>query len=128
VLVFLIAHPKKMDKDAAGHTRVPSLYDISGSAHFYNKTDYGIVVHRQFTNENTMLNKVDVYWSKIKFKHLGEQGVTKLEYDYDTGRFAPTQVFDKTNWLIKNVQQQVMDYTEPDKTDFEWERRDNVPF
>jgi len=128
VLVFLIAHPKKMDKDNAGHTRVPSLYDISGSAHFYNKTDYGIVVHRQFTNENTMLNKVDVYWSKIKFKHLGEQGATKLEYDYETGRFAPTQVFDKTNWLIKNVQQQVMDYTETDKTEFEWERRDNVPF
>lgn len=128
VLVFLVAHPKKMDKDAAGHTRVPSLYDISGSAHFYNKTDYGIVVHRQFTNENTMLNKIDVYWSKIKFKHLGEQGATKLEYDYETGRFAPTQVFDKTNWLIKNVQQQVMDYTEPDKKDFEWERRDNIPF
>ena len=93
VLVFLIAHPKKMDKDAAGHTRVPSLYDISGSAHFYNKADYGIIVHRQFTNENTMLNKIDVYWSKIKFKHLGEQGQTKMEYDYDTGRFAPTTNF-----------------------------------
>lgn len=123
ILVFLIAHPKKMDKDAAGHTRVPSLYDISGSAHFYNKTDYGIIVHRQFTNENTMLNKIDVYWSKIKFKHLGEQGQTKMEYDYETGRFAPSTNFDKSNWLIGNVKQQIIDYTQS-----EWQQRDSVPF
>lgn len=127
VLVFLVAHPKKMDKDAAGHTRVPSLYDISGSAHFYNKTDYGIIVHRQFNNENIMQNEIDVYWSKIKFKHLGDQGVTKLKYDYETGRFAPTTSFDKSNWLTENVQQQVMNYTEPDKKDFSWERDENTP-
>ena len=64
VLVILVAHPKKMDKDAAGHTRVPSLYDISGSAHFYNKTDYGIIIHRQFNNENVMQNEIDVYLVK----------------------------------------------------------------
>ena len=30
ILIFLVAHPRKMQK---GET--PSLYDISGSAHFY---------------------------------------------------------------------------------------------
>jgi len=122
VIVFLVAHPKKMDKDGNGKIRVPSLYDISGSANFYNKTDYGIVVHRQFTDNNTMLNKIDVYWSKIKFKHLGEQGMSKLDYDYETGRFN-TGVEDKINWLNKSVEQKIIDYTEP-----LWQQRENSPF
>ena len=44
ILIFLVAHPKKMNKDASGKISVPSLYDISGSANFFNKTDYGITV------------------------------------------------------------------------------------
>ena len=66
-------------------------------------------------------------WSKIKFKHLGEQGVTRLKYDYDTGRFAQTTAFDKSNWLTENVKQQVMTYNEPEKKDFTWERDENTP-
>lgn len=121
VLVFLVAHPKKMEKDGSGKTRVPSLYDISGSANFYNKTDYGIVVHRQVSSENTMLNKVEVYWSKIKFKHLGEQGKTDLQYDYETGRFY-TAAPNKSNWLTENVQQAIINYSEQS-----WERDENTP-
>jgi len=56
VLVFLIAHPKKMNKSANGKIEVPSLYDISGSANFYNKTDYGITVHRSTDDQNVMQN------------------------------------------------------------------------
>ena len=123
VLVFLVAHPKKMDKDGNGKTRVPSLYDISGSANFYNKTDYGIIVHRQVSNENTMLNKIEVFWSKIKFKHLGEQGKTDLQYDYATGRFyanAPNT----GNWLSENTQQSIINYSEQS-----WEKDENAaPF
>jgi len=122
VLVFLVAHPRKMDKDGNGKTRVPSLYDISGSANFYNKTDYGIVVHRQVSDNNTMLNKIEVYWSKIKFKHLGEQGMSKLDYDYETGRFSFVS-FDKSNWLSKSIEQKIINYTEPT-----WEQTDTVPF
>jgi twinkle protein len=122
IIVFLVAHPRKMDKEANGKMRVPSLYDISGSANFYNKTDYGIVVHRQVTENNTMLNKIEVYWSKIKFKHLGEQGMSKLEYDYETGRFSAGS-FDKNNWLTKNIEQKIIDYTETT-----WEQRDEAPY
>ena len=43
VHVWLVAHPKQM-QDYKGHA--PNLYDISGSAHFMNKADCGIVVHR----------------------------------------------------------------------------------
>lgn len=98
VLIFLVAHPKKMSK-VDGKIDVPSLYDISGSANFYNKTDYGITVHRKTTSENVMLNEVNVYFQKIKYKHLGRQGIISLEYDYEIGRFNQGGR-DRGNWLI----------------------------
>ncbi len=36
----------------------PNLYDISGSAHFINKTDNGIVVHRNYDPEKGPPNRV----------------------------------------------------------------------
>jgi twinkle protein len=98
VLVFLVAHPKKMNKG-----EVPTLYDISGSANFYNKTDYGITIHRKVGDEGTMINEVDAYIQKIKYKHLGNQGVINLKYDYDTGRFNPSVWCDLSNWLLPNI-------------------------
>ena len=95
ILLILVAHPKKMSKG-----EVPTLYDISGSANFYNKTDYGLTVHRKVGEEGTMINEVDVYFQKIKYKHLGQQGVVNLKYDYDTGRFNPGVGCDLSNWLI----------------------------
>ena len=97
VLIFLIAHPKKMNK-IEGKIDVPSLYDISGSANFYNKTDYGITVHRKTDSDNVMINEVNVYFQKIKYKHLGKQGIVSLNYDYETGRFNQAGD-DKGNWL-----------------------------
>ncbi|EFJ50968.1 hypothetical protein VOLCADRAFT_88130 [Volvox carteri f. nagariensis] len=42
VHVWLVAHPKSMEEWDGGP---PTMYDISGSAHWYNKADMGIVVH-----------------------------------------------------------------------------------
>lgn len=94
VLVFLVAHPTKLQKG-----EIPTLYSISGSANFYNKTDYGFTVHRQLGDNNVMTNSVQVHWQKIKFKHLGKQGVSELDYNFINGRFDPAGVFDNTNWL-----------------------------
>lgn len=45
VHVWIVAHPTKMPKDKeTGVYQPPRLYDISGSAHFYNKADNGITV------------------------------------------------------------------------------------
>jgi hypothetical protein len=46
-----------------------------------------------------MNNSVQVHWQKIKFKHLGKQGVSELDYNFINGRFDPARVFDNTNWL-----------------------------
>jgi len=114
ILIFLVAHPKKMNKTGTGKIEVPSLYDISGSANFYNKTDYGITVHRITNDENVMQNEVDVYFQKIKYKHLGKQGIVHLNYDYISGRFNQAGN-DQSNWLIKNEateNQTTIDYYE----------------
>jgi len=121
VLVILVAHPRKMDKDGENKTRVPSLYDISGSANFYNKTDYGIIVHRDTDGNNAMVDKVRVYFSKIKFKHLGRQGLVQMMYDKDTGRFY-TAIPDTGNWLKEEIKQQVLSYSEQI-----WDRDDQTP-
>ncbi|MFA7361909.1 MAG: hypothetical protein WC139_12830, partial [Candidatus Kapaibacterium sp.] len=93
-----------MQKNAAGCFEVPTLYDINGSANFYNKCDYGFTVHRHTDNNNIMINEVEVHWQKIKFKHLGEQGITDLKYNYVNGRFEDNNktFWDNTNWLIKD--------------------------
>lgn len=47
VHLIVVAHPSKQLKDQDGLYRVPTLYDISDSSHWYNKADIGIVVHRK---------------------------------------------------------------------------------
>ena len=128
VLLFLVAHPRKMGKEGNGKISIPSLYDINGSANFYNKTDYGFTVYRKSDEQNILINEVQIYWQKIKFKYLGHTGISELKYNYVNGRFQRNCNWDNSNWLVKQAEQQVMNYIEPDKTEFEWERRDNVPF
>jgi hypothetical protein len=98
--VFLVAHPYKMING-----EIPSLYSISGSAHFYNKADYGFVVNRQSNDDNIMTPVVDVYWKKIRFKRFGMQGISKLIYNKKNGRYeisgSDVLDWDNTNWLLK---------------------------
>ena len=46
VHLIVVAHPAKMARGKDGKYPVPSLYDLSDSAHWSNKADIGIVVHR----------------------------------------------------------------------------------
>ena len=55
VHVWFVAHPRQL-RDWKG--QAPNLYDISGSAHFINKADNGIVVHRDRDPESTVQHKV----------------------------------------------------------------------
>lgn len=56
VHIVIVAHPAKMHRLKDGTYPVPSLYDISDSAHFINKPDVGIVIHRN--EDGTMLFSV----------------------------------------------------------------------
>jgi len=103
ILVFLMAHPRKMNKDTRGAFDVPTLYDISGSANFYNKADYGITVHR-----DKEAGTVGVYVQKVKFRHLGQPGTAVFKYNLNNGRYSPVidgnaTAWDNSNHLIKSL-------------------------
>ncbi|KAK8967096.1 hypothetical protein KSP40_PGU009258 [Platanthera guangdongensis] len=53
--VWFVAHPRQLVNWSGDP---PNLYDISGSAHFINKCDNGLVIHR---NVNGPPNSVQVY-------------------------------------------------------------------
>lgn len=80
--LFLVAHPTKLKKDETGVYEIPNLYSISGSAHWYNKADNGVIVYR---NKD---NSVDIHVQKIRWKFVGEVGTVRVNYDFHTGRYA----------------------------------------
>jgi hypothetical protein len=87
IAFWIVAHPFKMKKDQkTGDYPVPTLYDISGSAHWYNKADNGIVVFRDFGNSTTR-----IIVEKIKFKYYGKKGEVEMKYDHLSGRLTEMQ-------------------------------------
>ncbi len=114
VLVVLAAHPTKMKKDpATGKYPVPTMYDISGSAAFFNKADFGLAIERDRTQGVTR-----VHVQKVKFRHLGQPGVASFCYNTHNGRFVPciegktpdipneVKSWDNSNWLGKKLPKQ----------------------
>jgi twinkle protein len=80
--IITIAHPTKISKGEDGKYRVATMYDIAGSAHWFNKIDNGISVWRDFDT-----GIVDVYIQKIRFKFIGQIGKASFEWDKFTGRY-----------------------------------------
>lgn len=102
VLVFLVAHPYKMQKEG-GQLAVPNLYSIAGSSNFYNKADYGFTVYRKVKG-GLMANEIEIHIQKVKFKHLGKPNLVELAYNERNGRFEEGSVegidgWDNSNWL-----------------------------
>lgn len=119
ILIILMAHPTKMPKTKDGKIEVPTLYDISGSANFYNKTDFGITVHRDREN-----NTVEVHVQKVKFRHLGECGTALFKYNLNNGRYTPytngiDPAWDNTNHLQEEMKQRLQDAEEAAVFDFD---------
>ena len=51
--MWMVAHPAKMQRTQEGIIPPPSLYDVSGSAHWNNMADVGLVIHRDFETDET---------------------------------------------------------------------------
>lgn len=125
ILIILMAHPTKMPKTKDGKIEVPTLYDISGSANFYNKTDFGITVHRDREN-----NTVEVHVQKVKFRHLGECGTALFKYNLNNGRYTPytnglEPVWDNSNHLIEEEKRRFQEAEEAAR--FNWDEYDDLP-
>lgn len=94
---FLVVHPTKMKKiKDSDEYEIPTLYDCAGSANFFNKTDNGICVYRDFKE-----NKTYVYVQKVKFSNWGELCVSAFNYDLNSGRYYINE-YDKNNAWIRS--------------------------
>ncbi|KAK9170395.1 hypothetical protein Syun_002535 [Stephania yunnanensis] len=82
--VWFVAHPRQLHQWNGGP---PSLYDISGSAHFINKCDNGIVIHRNRDPKTIPLDQVQVCVRKVRNKVVGTIGDAFLSYNRITGEF-----------------------------------------
>tara|TARA_R110000744_G_scaffold40447_1_gene91800 strand:+ start:398 stop:2071 length:1674 start_codon:yes stop_codon:yes gene_type:complete len=83
--IWVVAHPRKMESDNNRKPIVPSPYDISGSANFYNKADNCITVHRHKTEDE---DYVGIHVQKIRFQYKnGKPGTGKLSYNVRSGNY-----------------------------------------
>jgi twinkle protein len=80
--IWIVAHPQKLYRQEGGRLPTPTGMDISGSAAWFAKADFGITVERLEENETRV-----VVW-KCRFKWLGDTGTAYLRYDPVSGRFS----------------------------------------
>jgi twinkle protein len=83
VHICVVAHPTKSTKDGDGNYKMPTLYDISGSANWYNKADLGVIVHRQ-TEDDTIIKVQKSRYHEI----IGKPGEVRMHYSKDERRFV----------------------------------------
>ncbi|KAK3134342.1 hypothetical protein QOZ80_6AG0547870 [Eleusine coracana subsp. coracana] len=82
--VWFVAHPRQLHNWTGGP---PNMYDISGSAHFINKCDNGIVIHRNRDPNCGPIDVVQVCVRKVRNKVIGQIGDAFLTYNRVTGDF-----------------------------------------
>jgi len=103
VHVFIIAHPKKMQKGIKGSYEVPNGYDVGDSSHWFNSPDNGITVYRNRETGITELHR----W-KVRFRYNGETGVSFFKYNIAAGIFQSTLNVndgkDKTSFIGQPVE------------------------
>jgi len=84
---FLVAHPRKLEDHKGGH-KMPTLYDIAGSAHFYNLTDNGFTVWRNFKSGEVVVNI-----QKVKHKFIGKLGRLYFKFSPENSSYTETTEF-----------------------------------
>lgn len=81
VAFWIVAHPSKPQQ---GVKSIPGLYDISGSANWANKAEYGLTYHRPNFEENRAIIMV----SKVRTGLPGKRGKTEVMFDFRISRLA----------------------------------------
>ena len=85
VHLIVAAHPTKMERSRKdGKYPMPSLYDISDSAHWANRCDVGVVVHRPDLHDNKAVIRI----VKVKFHVIGVPGEIIGHFDPHRNRYT----------------------------------------
>lgn len=111
VFSIVVAHPTKIRKNLkTGLFEVPNLYDIAGSANWFNKVDIGICYYRNFATK-----RGEIYIQKVKHEHLGEQGMCEVKYNINNSRLGDLHGdYDNSNWLIEKPSEKKSNTTRVD--------------
>mmetsp|Transcript_65344 Transcript_65344/g.156068 ORF Transcript_65344/g.156068 Transcript_65344/m.156068 type:complete len:670 (+) Transcript_65344:62-2071(+) len=93
VHVVIVAHPTK---SAAWLNESPGLYDIAGSAEWFNKTDNGIVVNRRKVEledgDVVATRQVEIGVKKVRNREAGKLGSAWLLYDATARSYSDLQM------------------------------------
>ena len=81
VAFWIVAHPSKPQQGFKG---APGLYEISGSANWANKADYGLTYHRKAFDSN----EAQIIVSKVRKGLPGRRGSVKVGFDFRTTQFV----------------------------------------
>lgn len=84
VAFWIVAHPRI---PLEGTKKAPGLYSISGSAHWANKPEYGLVYHRTSFEGN----EAEIAVTKVRMGLPGQRGAIKVKYDFRTSTFVLAQ-------------------------------------
>lgn len=90
VHVIVAAHPAKMHRDKMGDYPIPSLYDISDSAHWANKADVGIVIWRGMKGE-TPISLIKITKSKFH-DQIGIPGDVEVSFSIEDNHYTVTDM------------------------------------
>lgn len=94
--LWFVAHPTKPVRMSIKHVETEeskkpvyqkiTLFDTSGAAHWKNKCDFGIIVHRDLS-DNSKPAMIEI--EKVRFREQGRQGVElPLYYDFLNNRYV----------------------------------------
>ena len=81
VAFWIVAHPTKPHE---GVKKIPGLYDISGSANWANKADYGLTYHRPRFDQN----EAEIVVTKVRMGLPGKRGSVKVAFDFQAAEFV----------------------------------------
>lgn len=110
ITMWMVAHPAKMQRQPDGIIPPPTLYDVSGSAHWNNMTDVGLVVHRDFES-----NETRVITRKIREQGLyGSIGEAFFRYNLSTHCYEETTHHEPSNYAGTTTRYAPPHWTDPD--------------
>mmetsp|Transcript_81842 Transcript_81842/g.230370 ORF Transcript_81842/g.230370 Transcript_81842/m.230370 type:complete len:206 (-) Transcript_81842:53-670(-) len=93
--VWIVAHPTKNTAWVDG--KKPSLYDIAGSAHWFNKCDMGLILKRatvELDGELVPTCILEVEVAKARNREAGQLGTVSFEYDFDPRSYREVSDYD----------------------------------
>ena len=83
LLIIIITHPSKSGGQKDDPEQM-SLYDISGSAHWANKPDHGVLIYRPKGSDETIVNV-----AKCRdYRKRGQPGTVSMRFDPRSATFA----------------------------------------